>query len=551
MPPLSNDRDDQETPAASVPELVRWLDRYIEPNLRGRAEDERMRARVLAAGTTVGAAAMALTVLGRLGDAPAHLLVAVWGFTGFLLGVIALRAGAAALLVLDITLVWHTAGLTVDALLTGPTHAARFAALTLVPLAWVWGRGQRAGLGALGWTLGLLAVLAVWRSPTSVEATGLLGLASAATVSWVIATVYDAERQRRLLELEAARRRLELAVEAGRLGTVEWVESQRLLVLSPRAKRLLGVGDTPPATWPVLLSAVAPEDRDAVEALPAVARRQGGRAAAEARLVRSDGEVRWLAIDVLVDPRGDDRTVSVALRDVTAQRREAELREEFLGNVSHELRSPLTSMTGALSLLEAEALPGPQAARYLELARTNAARVLRLVDDLLELQRSESGAVPIDFAPTDLAALLRGVAEGVPPGAAPVVLELGAEPRIQTDAHRLAQVITNLVSNAVRLSPADRPVRLRLLSRPDGGVRIEVVDRGPGVPDEFRGKIFQRFAQVRSGRGSSGLGLAISQALVKRLGGLIGFESVAGEGATFWVELPLVPPTVRADVSVG
>lgn len=536
--------------AAPVPPFVRWLDRYIEPNLRGRAEDERMRARVLAAGTTVGAVAMVFTVIGRLGDTVLQQAIGWWGLTGFLLGLVVMRAGAAALLVLDVTLLWHTAGLTVDALVRGPAHAASFAAIGLVPLVWVWGRGTRAGLGALAWTLGVLAVVAALEPPTAEQATGLLGLASATCVGWVIATVYDSERHRRLVELEGARKRLELAVEAGRLGTIEWSQEERRLTLSPRACRLLGLPADVVATWPMVLAAVVPDDRAGVEALPGAARRAGGRASAEARVVRPDGSTRWLAVDLLVDPGGVDQTINVALHDITAHRREAELREEFLGNVSHELRSPLTALTGALSLLEAEEAGTPQGRRYVELARNNAARVLRLVDDLLELQRSESGAVHVELASTDVAEVLRGVVDGVGPGGAPVLLEAEPCPRIQTDAHRLAQVVTNLVSNAVRLSPPDRPVRVRCVSRAGGGVRVEVIDRGPGIPDEFRPKLFQRFAQVRAGKGSSGLGLAISQALVRRLGGRIGVDSAVGEGSTFWVELPLVVPSA-ADVSIG
>jgi signal transduction histidine kinase len=236
-------------------------------------------------------------------------------------------------------------------------------------------------------------------------------------------------------------------------------------------------------------------------------------------------------------------------RDLTARQRYEVSLEQLVQVAAHELRSPLTSIFGALQLLSApgSSLPAEDVERLLSIARRNSERMVRLVDDLLDLERVESGQADFRIEEVDLERLLTQAKE-LGEGQARqlgVRIELAPLPqaRLHADPQRLQQILANLISNAVKLSPAGQTVRLRA-SCAHGKVRIEVNDRGPGIPKELRPRIFQRFARGPVARRSeeqargSGLGLAISKALVEGMGGKIGFETGEQTGTTFYFELP-------------
>jgi signal transduction histidine kinase len=224
------------------------------------------------------------------------------------------------------------------------------------------------------------------------------------------------------------------------------------------------------------------------------------------------------------------------------------LKNEFISVVSHELRTPLTSIHGSLDLVvqgECGEVP-PEARRFLEIAHRNSQRVVRLVNQILDLQKIESGELGFEVRPVALAPLL---AEGIETnqtyaGRFEVRIALHGEPpavNVRADPDRLLQVLTNLLCNAARFSPPGETVTVRAARLP-GHVKVSVSDRGPGIPDEFRARVFQTFAQAATAAGrpreGSGLGLSISKAIVERLGGRIGFESEAGRGTTFHFEVP-------------
>jgi len=224
------------------------------------------------------------------------------------------------------------------------------------------------------------------------------------------------------------------------------------------------------------------------------------------------------------------------------------LKNEFISVVSHELRTPLTSIHGSLNLVvegKAGELPR-EARRFLEIAYRNSQRVVRLVNEILDIQKLESGEIALDARPVELAPLLADAIEAnhAYAGRFDVRIALDGESpavKVLADPDRLLQVLANLLCNAARFSPPGDTVALRAVRLP-GLVRVCVSDRGPGIPEEFRARIFQRFAQAApstpSGREGAGLGLSISKAIVERLGGRIGFESEVGRGTTFHFELP-------------
>lgn len=234
-------------------------------------------------------------------------------------------------------------------------------------------------------------------------------------------------------------------------------------------------------------------------------------------------------------------------RDVTEREKLDKLKKEFVSTVNHELRTPLTSIKGSLSLI----LGGKcgqmneQALHLLEIAFRNSERLANLINDLLDIEKIESGKMDFGWEKIELSSLIRQVVMINEPYAEKLnvklcVEDLPPEVYVDGDSNRLIQVFTNLLSNAIKFSPQDETViiKLELLNRK---VRISVKDNGPGIPEEFHSRIFQRFSQLDSSdqkpKGGTGLGLYISKLIVEHLSGKIGVVSTPGEGATFFVEL--------------
>jgi signal transduction histidine kinase len=240
---------------------------------------------------------------------------------------------------------------------------------------------------------------------------------------------------------------------------------------------------------------------------------------------------------------------SLIRNQLEEQRRLERLKNEFISIVSHELRTPLTSIHGSLGLVNrghAGELP-PKACQLIGIAYRNSERLVRLATDLLDLQKIESGSLTFDVRSITLASLLEAALDANQPycSAFEVEIVIGDVPAgeyVRTDADRLLQVLTNLLSNAAKFSPPHSQVTLAA-ERRGGEIRVCVRDRGPGIPEEFRARIFQRFAQADSSttrrREGTGLGLNISRAIIERLGGRIGFESREGVGTTFFIDLPV------------
>jgi signal transduction histidine kinase len=234
--------------------------------------------------------------------------------------------------------------------------------------------------------------------------------------------------------------------------------------------------------------------------------------------------------------------------ELDESRRLDDMKNELFSMVSHELRTPLASIHGSLSLLRS-GVGGdlaPRARQLVEIAHRNSERLVRLANDVLDLRRIESGALVVRLAPLDVRALMEQALEANQAYASQlgVVLALDAVAdgaMVFSDGDLLLQVLTNLLANAARFSPEGEKV-LASLNLYDAMVRVSVRDRGPGIPQEFRHRVFERFAQAQyqgaRARGGSGLGLSIAKAIVERLGGRIGFASEPGQGATFFFELP-------------
>jgi signal transduction histidine kinase len=254
------------------------------------------------------------------------------------------------------------------------------------------------------------------------------------------------------------------------------------------------------------------------------------------------------AQDYLIKGQIETRGILRALRYAAERKRLERLKDEFVSTVSHELRTPLTSISGSLGLLMGNAagnLPKPMA-RLLAIAHTNSQRLVRLVDDILDIEKMQAGRMVFNFNRVDVRPLVvqaieanRGFAEGY---RVRVRLE-GARTAadVRADPDRLLQVVTNLLSNAIKFSPAGHEVVVAIEKGTDM-VRLTVRDHGPGIPIDFKPLIFEKFAQADAGaarqKGGTGLGLSIVKQIVDRLSGEVGFADAPGGGTIFHVQLP-------------
>jgi PAS domain S-box-containing protein len=241
----------------------------------------------------------------------------------------------------------------------------------------------------------------------------------------------------------------------------------------------------------------------------------------------------------------------ILARDITKRKEGDRLKSEFISTVSHELRTPLTSIRGSLGLLAAgKAGPLPTVAKPLvDIANNDCQRLVRLINDLLDIQKIEAGRMEFRMKPLEIAALVERSIEtnrsyGDQFGVRFAFEKSDRELRVQGDPDRLHQVLANLLSNAAKFSPKGGTVEVSV-RRIDGSVRLAVRDHGPGIPEEFRKRIFQKFAQADSSdtrqKGGTGLGLSICKAIVERHQGIVGFDPAAGGGTVFWFEIPLLP----------
>ena len=244
------------------------------------------------------------------------------------------------------------------------------------------------------------------------------------------------------------------------------------------------------------------------------------------------------------------------LRDDIRQLKEVErLKTEFVSTVSHELRTPLTAIRGALGLVLA-GTTGPVASKtrdLLQIGLQNTERLIRLINDILDVERIEAGHLFVRREACELADILRTTVESLRTVAmeaqVTLVLEANESAVVTGDPDRLVQVFTNLISNAVRFSPRGQSVTVSLRTT-STSVVVFVSDRGPGIPLEFRRRIFGKFQQAdpTGSAGGAGLGLSIVRAIVERHGGSIRFDSAPGHGTTFITELPYTAPTASIGI---
>ncbi|WP_076743524.1 ATP-binding protein [Sphingomonas jeddahensis] len=275
---------------------------------------------------------------------------------------------------------------------------------------------------------------------------------------------------------------------------------------------------------------------------------------------RADGTTFPLEVSLSPVRLADVTLFLLVTRDITDRRQIEQMKGEFVATVSHELRTPLTSIAGSLGLVTGGAageLP-PKAARLVQIAQSNSARLVRLINDILDIEKIEAGRMSFDVRPIALDMILKSAVQDNSGFATQygVRLELAPVPTgaaVLADYDRLMQVLTNLLSNAIKFSPPDAVVTVQVIAL-DRRYRVSVIDRGTGIPEAFRDRIFNKFAQADGSdtrqKGGTGLGLSIVREIVTRLGGSITFDTQESAGTTFHVDLPAAELQRVAELSV-
>jgi PAS domain S-box-containing protein len=375
-------------------------------------------------------------------------------------------------------------------------------------------------------------------------------------------SVLNQRLERQLGELEEARhqveasgRKLALFADKAPIAVIE-LDTQGLVTqVNPGAELLFGYAGAEMIGRSVKERLVLPElraefDRQWTQLIDS----RQALSALKIRSPRRDGlqvVCEW-TVTPLVNAEGTLLAVIAQGQDVTRQLEAERMKKEFTSTLSHELRTPLTSIIGSLQLINSGVLGDltQDVAELTAVAERNGTRLLDLINDLLDIEKIESGKLTLAPEAFDLSELVReslilnkAFAERFKvrfemPGEMPGLPGGG---QVHADRKRLLQVMTNLLSNAAKFSPEGGAVEITM-DAIGPNVHVGVHDRGPGIPEAFRSRIFGRFAQADSTtsrqKSGTGLGLAISKRLVEMMQGRIGFEPREGGGTTFWFELP-------------
>ena len=429
------------------------------------------------------------------------------------------------------------------------------------PLAVVRRRSPIAGtllMFAVFFVAGSLTLVGTSDGAVSAPVAILLGAVLIAITARQVLLLTDNERLRASLEQRVIERSTELAAVTQRTDLlidsvgdgVYGVDNQgRVTFLNPAGARLLGARRTE------LLGADAHEvfhSHPSADCYLRTIQRNGLAITGIDDAYRSvDGRLVPVEVSAspLADPSGEStsvRGVVVVFRDMTRRREVDRLKNEFVSLVSHELKTPLTAIRGSLGLLAGGALGelSPAATRMVEIALESSERLTRLINEILDMERIESGSMPMQVGSHDVASLLAVVEDQVRvlAGEAGVTVQVDeASGLVLADADRVVQTLINLIGNAIKFSAPGSEVHLT--AAPDGtNVTFTVRDQGRGVPENRLELIFERFEQVDSSdareKGGTGLGLSISRSIVERLGGRIWAVNNPDRGSTFAFTLP-------------
>ncbi len=365
-------------------------------------------------------------------------------------------------------------------------------------------------------------------------------------------------RRQREAEVRESEERFALAVNASAAGIWDWSDLSSVEGFwSDQFYRLLGYqpGEIAPSADTFREKILHPDDRESVSAALDQHIAGGEPYRVEHRLRGKDGRYRWYlgTGQAVWDSEGQPRRMIGSIMDIHDRKAAEELKSEFVSTVSHELRTPMTSIMGALGLVQSGACGeiSPKARELLGIAKGNGDRLVRLINDILDVEKIEGGRIEMRRGVVAAADLVRDAVEQNAAFVAGRGARLSVDDRsdgacILADPDRIIQVLTNLISNAAKFSGDEGRIDIALRAG-DGAVTVAVRDNGPGIPAAHLDAVFDRFMQIDSGdtranQEGAGLGLSISRAIVKAHGGKIRADSPSGGGALFTIELPRAQP---------
>ena len=327
-------------------------------------------------------------------------------------------------------------------------------------------------------------------------------------------------------------------------------ESLRIKFVNTGTSKLLGAKTRAELLNTEFLKIVPPDFHDLMRERRAERIKSGHADFIEVDLLRFDGTTVSCEVAGTTIPWEGSQAALLITRDVTKRKEVDRLKSEFVSLVSHELRTPLTSIMGSISLIlgGAVGLVPEKMSAMLSIAKSNSDRLISLVNNILDFEKLRSGGMEFDIRDVDLAELTnesltlnQSYADKC---SVSFVLDTPLEVTIvKADRDRIMQVLSNLLSNAAKFSSEGATVTVSVKRR-NGIACVEVSDTGPGIPEDFRARIFDRFSQADAADDSAvqgtGLGLSISKAIIEQHDGKIDFDSRLGEGTTFFFELPTV-----------
>ena len=336
------------------------------------------------------------------------------------------------------------------------------------------------------------------------------------------------------------------AILGSMIEGVAVISGDERIIFSNRAfSRILGLDDVRDIEGHPLLEVTRQSDL-----LAAIKMALNGQEQVSSEIVVGTVRPRSFAVTAAPVQASAHKGAVLVLHEITDLRRLERVRQDFVANVSHEFRTPLTAIQGFAETLLAGALEDPgNRRRFVEIIREHATRLARLTEDLLKLSRIEAGQLKLEFRPVSVTELIESCVETAQLKAVPRRLALHVRlpnelPTVRGDANSLQEVLQNLLDNALQYTPAGGKIEVSAVCS-DGRVVVTVADTGIGIPQVEQERIFERFYRVDAARsreaGGTGLGLSIARHIVAAHGGRLWVESAVGEGSRFHFSIPVTP----------
>ena len=352
--------------------------------------------------------------------------------------------------------------------------------------------------------------------------------------------------------LKKSEERLQLAVTGTTDGLFDWDVATGEFYHSTRFETVLGYDKeslTPEFT--TFLELIHPDDKETFQAAVREHFKLKSPVNLDIRLKNSSNEYLWFNFrgTPTCDGSGEGMRMTGFITDVSERYAIDKMKDEFISTVSHELRTPMTSINGSLALILSGQIGECQGKikEFLQIAERNCSRLLRLINDILDIEKITTGQFQFNLSVCDLDKIIGEAIATNQMYAEEYNVKLSFKPEanvnVYADPDRLMQVLANLISNAIKFSRSGGEVIVTMQTSIDN-IRVSVTDQGIGIPDEFRSRIFQKFSQADSSatreKKGTGLGLNITKSIIEKLGGDLDFTSVPNQGTTFYFDLPIL-----------